>query len=381
MRKISRFLGTHYLIRTVLVGTTGLLVSGCSLDSARFKRDPFQDPFTTGTISEPSRQPPNHDRSNWNSRPAIQPVTVSPPTQPVVTVGQGGWTSVGGTQIMVGEGDTVTSISHRYGVPERAILSANGLSSGTQISSGQTLVIPVYDATGKNVTVGQAQKVVTNAPQYSQTAPIPATRPKFKDDHNTRTEGNKVKDISSNKPSTKEQSASAEKIPQPRLERKEVQVASLQSQPPQNNAKVTPASASVSSNSRGTSKLISADGNYFRWPAKGRIIAGFGTSGNEGINIALPEGAAVRAVEAGTVTYVGDEIKNFGHLVVIRHDNGYVSAYAHNSELAVKRGERVARGQIVAKSGRSGNVTSPQLHFELRKGGTPIDPVPRLSGS
>ena len=88
----------------------------------------------------------------------------------------------------------------------------------------------------------------------------------------------------------------------------------------------------------------------------------------------------MRAAEAGTVTYVGDEVRNFGNLVVVRHDNGYVSAYAHNSELTVKRGDKVSRGQVIAKSGRSGNVTTPQLHFELRKGGTPVDPLPRLSG-
>ncbi|RDJ27636.1 LysM peptidoglycan-binding domain-containing protein [Bosea caraganae] len=118
----------------------------------------------------------------------------------------------------------------------------------------------------------------------------------------------------------------------------------------------------------------------FRWPARGRVIAGYGGKGsNEGINIAVPEGTPVKAAEGGVVAYAGSELKGYGNLVLIRHPNGYVSAYAHNGELNVKRGETVKRGQVVAKSGQSGNVASPQLHFELRKGSTPVDPVPYLN--
>ena len=120
----------------------------------------------------------------------------------------------------------------------------------------------------------------------------------------------------------------------------------------------------------------------FRWPARGRVIAGFGANGgNEGINIAVSEGTPVKATEAGTVTYAGSEVKGYGNLVLVRHDNGYVSAYAHNGALHVKRGERVNRGQVIATSGQTGNVTSPQLHFELRKGQAPVDPLPYLSGT
>jgi murein DD-endopeptidase MepM/ murein hydrolase activator NlpD len=127
------------------------------------------------------------------------------------------------------------------------------------------------------------------------------------------------------------------------------------------------------------SPAASAD---FRWPARGRVISGFGGSGsNEGINIAVPEGTPVKAAEAGTVAYAGSEVKGYGNLVLIRHDNGYVSAYAHNGEIEVKRGQKVGRGQVVAKSGQSGNVTSPQLHFEIRKGSTPVDPMPHLASN
>ncbi|ACB82846.1 Peptidase M23 [Methylorubrum populi BJ001] len=123
-----------------------------------------------------------------------------------------------------------------------------------------------------------------------------------------------------------------------------------------------------------------APAESFRWPAKGRIINGYGSGGNEGINIAVPEGTPVKAAEDGTVAYAGSDVKGYGKLVLVRHNNGYVSAYAHNGELDVRPGEKVKRGQTIAKSGATGNVTSPQLHFEIRKGATPVDPMPHLGG-
>ena len=126
---------------------------------------------------------------------------------------------------------------------------------------------------------------------------------------------------------------------------------------------------------------VAAPEQSFRWPAKGRVISGYGTSGNEGINISVPEGTPVKAAEDGTVAYAGSDVKGYGKLVLVRHTNGYVSAYAHNGELDVRPGEKVKRGQTIAKSGASGNVTSPQLHFEIRKGATPVDPMPHLASN
>lgn len=127
--------------------------------------------------------------------------------------------------------------------------------------------------------------------------------------------------------------------------------------------------------------VASEDGSpEFRWPARGRIIQGFKTGKSEGISIAVPEGTAVKAAEGGTVAYAGSELKGYGNLVLIRHPNGFVSAYAHNGELMVKRGNSVKRGQVVAKSGQSGDVSSPQLQFQLRKGSTPVDPTQYLAG-
>lgn len=92
----------------------------------------------------------------------------------------------------------------------------------------------------------------------------------------------------------------------------------------------------------------------------------------------MPYGAEVRAAESGVVVYAGDELKDYGNLILIRHDGGWTTAYAHNSELKVARGDRVQRGQIIAKAGNSGKAETPQLHFEVRKGATAVDPIPHL---
>ena len=123
----------------------------------------------------------------------------------------------------------------------------------------------------------------------------------------------------------------------------------------------------------------------FRWPVKGRIIAGFGPrpngAQNDGINLAVPEGTPIKAADDGVVAYAGNELKGYGNLVLIRHANGFVSAYANASELLVKRGDTIKRGQVIAHAGQTGNVTSPQLHFEIRKGSTPVDPTKYLGGA
>jgi murein DD-endopeptidase MepM/ murein hydrolase activator NlpD len=89
----------------------------------------------------------------------------------------------------------------------------------------------------------------------------------------------------------------------------------------------------------------------------------------------VPEGTSVKAADDGVVAYAGNELKGYGNLVLVRHQNGYVTAYAHASELMVKRGDQVKRGQIIAHSGQTGNVSAPQLHFEIRKGKVPVDPT------
>jgi murein DD-endopeptidase MepM/ murein hydrolase activator NlpD len=129
---------------------------------------------------------------------------------------------------------------------------------------------------------------------------------------------------------------------------------------------------------------VSATGGEtrLRWPVNGRVIAAFGPRAdgthNDGLNLAVPLGTEVHAAEAGLVAYAGSELKGYGNLVLLRHDNGWVTAYAHNDEVLVKAGDKVKRGQVLARAGKTGQVDQPQLHFELRHGSKPVDPTPFL---
>ena len=125
----------------------------------------------------------------------------------------------------------------------------------------------------------------------------------------------------------------------------------------------------------------------FRWPVRGRISSGFGyrihpitrkRDFHKGIDIVVPYGTPVRAVEEGVVVFAG-KAPNYGKLVIIKHKKGYYSVYAHNSSLRVRKGKRVKKGEILGFSGDTGRSTGPHLHFEIRKKRKPINPL-RLLG-
>ncbi|HWA88651.1 MAG TPA: M23 family metallopeptidase [Rhizomicrobium sp.] len=117
----------------------------------------------------------------------------------------------------------------------------------------------------------------------------------------------------------------------------------------------------------------------FLWPLKGRIVSDYGASDsgerNDGINIAASPGTPIHAAASGTVSYCGNELKGFGNLVLIRHDNGFITAYAHVGDILVSRQQHVEQGQSIATTGATGDVAYPQLHFEIRNGSQrPVDP-------
>jgi murein DD-endopeptidase MepM/ murein hydrolase activator NlpD len=126
------------------------------------------------------------------------------------------------------------------------------------------------------------------------------------------------------------------------------------------------------------------NGKGYVWPVHGTLLSEFGTTGrgqhNDGINIAVPKGTPVLAAQDGVVAYSGNELRGFGNLLLVKHADGWMTAYAHNDTLLVKRGDTVRRGQQIAKSGDSGGVAQPQLHFEVRHGTRAVDPMTFLGG-
>ncbi|PWC76104.1 LysM peptidoglycan-binding domain-containing M23 family metallopeptidase [Azospirillum sp. TSH64] len=123
-------------------------------------------------------------------------------------------------------------------------------------------------------------------------------------------------------------------------------------------------------------------GARFLWPVKGKLLSGYGPKPdglhNDGLNIAAPKGTAVVAADNGVVAYAGNELRGFGNLLLLKHSDGWITAYAHLDKIEVERGASVKRGQVIARVGQTGGVSSPQLHFELRKGSQAVDPSDQM---
>jgi len=343
------------------------------------------------------------------SRPPIETTATVPPRSIAATRPA----AQGGTKIIVGTSDTLDLLAKRYNVSSTAILQANGYKGPRALSPGQQLIIP-----------RQTASVATPAPTLATPASKPVAAAAAPSSVHVVNRGDTLMSIARRNqvpvaelarannldqsaklslgmkltvPGTK--SASAAPAAQP-----------VAAAPVQPVATVAPPATKLASagGPPQSARLASATTNVveekpvveavsvkpseatgalptFRWPVRGKVITSYGakTNGksNDGINLAVPEGTPVKAAEDGVVAYSGNELKGYGNLVLVRHSNGYVTAYAHASELLVKRGDTIKRGQIIAKSGQSGEVGSPQLHFEIRKGSSPVDPLQFLNGA
>lgn len=256
-----------------------------------------------------------------------------------------------GGSIVVRRGDTVYAIARRTGVAMREIIDANELRPPYMLRPGQKLVLPgprlhtviqgdtVYKVS-RRYGVDMTSLVRANGmgPPYTirvgQVLRLPG---------GARPAADRVK---TRKPVG--QSARGQATSPRRTARSAV------SQPPPRQ------------------------GGKFAWPVRGQIISTFGAKPgglhNDGINIAAEAGSSVRASDNGVVAYSGNELRSFGNLLLIRHDGGWMTAYAHNQRLLVGRGETVSQGQVIAQLGSSGSVRRPQLHFEIRRGTEAVDP-------
>jgi murein DD-endopeptidase MepM/ murein hydrolase activator NlpD len=403
----------------------------CSSESTRFADNPFSSRPSgdvTGSTSKSSKS------SGVQSKPLPPPNTATmlpPPTRPAVssTAGGGrgmasyqpgaagpevtgsvqqpqpqqaaarsGWTWEGGTPVTVAQGETADTLARRYGVPSSAILQANNLPNAAAIKPGQRLVIPRYEA--PVVTGSAPPRPGSSAP--AQPAPViaaPATTGPYvhtvapgetlmKISRQYRKPLSAIAKANNIAPHTMVKMGDRIVIPgmqaaAPVAQQKPAAAPpKIAAAPPTTARTITPANDNSVSEKHKPDTTASASMPTFRWPVRGRVITGFGPkpSGqqNDGINVAVPEGTPVKAAEDGVVAYAGNELKTYGNLVLVRHSNGYVTAYAHASEILVKRDEPIKRGQVIAKSGQTGNVSTPQLHFEIRKGSTPVDPMPFL---
>jgi murein DD-endopeptidase MepM/ murein hydrolase activator NlpD len=232
----------------------------------------------------------------------------------------------------VAHGDTLGRVAHRYRVSAREIALANGLAPETPLKVGTRLTIPVKTPTFR------PSRSQPDSPAVVQARPVGDSRP-------------------------------SGPAPPP---------AKFASSEP-------PAAANIHLAAPVATPPVESVPNgapAFRWPARGRVINNYGArvngSTNDGIDLAVPEGTPVRSADDGVVAYAGNELKGYGNLVLVRHANGFVTAYANGSELLVKRNDQVHKGQVILKSGQTGNAAAPQLHFEIRKNSAPVDPMQYL---
>jgi murein DD-endopeptidase MepM/ murein hydrolase activator NlpD len=445
MSRVAELLCSRRVPHVAALALISFGFAGCSADmSTRLSQDPFSNPFAsqpeaTGSVAAPAverRELPQYSRPQYQSQPLPPPIappqtypaastgvsgggrglaSYAPPAHPIEATGTVPPRSIaaarganqGGTTIIVGTIDTLDILARRYNVTPAAILQANGYKGPRALSPGQQLIIP-RQATA--VAPALAAPVASKPVAAASAAPsihfvnrgetllsiarrnhVPLgvlAKANHIDPSAKLNLGMKL-----TVPGAKTAAAAPEALPvtvaaaQPVMAPPATKMAAVTPVPPQSarlaqattKVEETPAEAPV--------KAAEATGALptFRWPVRGKVITSYGakTNGkaNDGINLAVPEGTPVKAAEDGVVAYSGNELKGYGNLVLVRHANGYVTAYAHASELMVKRGDTIKRGQIIAKSGQSGEVGSPQLHFEIRKGSTPVDPLQFLNGA
>ncbi|MGH6839845.1 MAG: peptidoglycan DD-metalloendopeptidase family protein [Methylocella sp.] len=347
----------RFAIRLALTGAAAGLLAGCA-NSERLS-DPWSNPFqSSATVASEAPAVPA-PVSPVQSRPLGTPMASAAP--PGGTQGAAGWSARGGSPIVVAQGENAQILSNRYGVPLDALVRTNGFASVSQIRPGTHIVIPVYNAA---LAASSGARIAAHSARGKPAAPA-------------KVAGERPRPLASRAESLKAGKNRADATKTAAAAKQETAQAKMPSGTKASARGPAPAPAAEP---KKTAMATEAANPEFRWPARGRIIQGFKPGGNDGINIAVPEGTSVKAAESGVVAYAGNELKGYGNLILIRHPNGFVSAYANNSDIEVKRGETVKRGQTIAKSGQSGNVASPQLHFELRKGTKPVDPTQYLAG-
>jgi len=379
--------------RLALTGLALIFLSGCSADVTRFdaSSNPFSNPFSSQT-AQATAPPTAAPAGAVASAPLAPPTSVASaplpaPAKPAATASAqpvggsaAGWSAVGGTPVTVANGETLDTLSRRYGVPSSALLSANGLSSAAEVKGGMRIVVPVYSAGGR--AVASADSAAKTKKRGEDVAANDEGKARKVDDKKAeKTKAQKPEEKTADvKSEPKAQPTTVAKAEPAKPDASKTAVGKKQGVDDTPTGAVDPKAATAKEPVTSAQADASGSNPEFRWPARGRIIQGFKAGGNDGIDISVPTGTSVRAAESGEVVYAGDGLKGYGNLVLIKHPNGYVTAYANNAELDVKKGEQVKRGQIIAKSGDTGNVNSPQLHFELRKGSTPVDPTSYLAG-
>jgi murein DD-endopeptidase MepM/ murein hydrolase activator NlpD len=327
-------------------------------------------------------------------------------------------------QHIAGQGETVESIAEIYAVNVDVLAHENNITTPSYIAPGTVLSIParntetlatalkppeeinasslaplplvrsepgpssleplpVAKATASNMALPDdlAQELAAEKEATSAPAPLMNNLAEKKDKGAAVASKKKEENEKPSKEAMKEKPQKEGKLAKKEEPQEEKKVAKKEEPKEEKvvSKKEEPEQEKKAAKSEDTAEATSKD-VAFAWPVQGEIVKKFAPGGkNDGINIKVAKGTPVKAAAAGTVMYAGSELKGFGNLLLLKHQDGWVTAYAHNSELLVKKGDKVKQGQEIAKSGTpEGDAEQPQLHFEIRKVKQPIDPLTKL---
>lgn len=280
-----------------------------------------------------------------------------------------------GKFVAVRNGDTVYALSRRHDVTPQEIIAENNLRAPYHLSVGQRIKIPGTELAAPTRKVVARDTMVS----VSQGDTLYAISRRTGVSVDVLAQANGLRPPYTLSPGQKLLAPGASVAPPTRTAQKLEQPA----RQPQRVAKAEPARAipEIAKQVSYTPPVASSDA-LFSWPVRGAIVGeyGIGELGrrNDGINIAAPAGTPVRAAADGEVVYRGSELDGFGNLLLLKHTDGFVTAYAHNDAMLVKKGDVVRKGQVIAKVGQTGAVTTPQLHFEIRQQLKSVDPLALL---
>ena len=252
-------------------------------------------------------------------------------------------------EVVVGAGDTLYSISRKYAVPVNDLAVMNDLSAPFNLAVGQKLRVPnlnkapVAQVVEVKTTEKQAVKVVVadekKVAQVVQSTPVKQKAQSAKSKNVEKQKKNEPEKVQVAKPVKKISSDPNKKLP----------------------------------------AITARSSSKFTWPVRGKILSNYGAKSNglfnDGINISAARGSVVKAAENGVVAYAGNEVKGMGNLIIVQHDGGWMTVYAHLDSMVVRRGVKVTVGQKIGTVGKTGKVDSPQLHFEIRKGTKAYNPA------
>lgn len=257
--------------------------------------------------------------------------------------------------VTVRPGQSLGGIAHSYHVSEREIIAANHLTPPYKIEAGARLRIPGAGATPPEPAAVHIAAVPPAHPEYLPVAHAPEVIP-----------------LDAPLP------ARTAAAPAPASPAAASVAAEVAREAERDGGHPGPKPAALPERTVEAAPQRQMHGGRFPWPVQGRVLSNYGSSAggarNDGINIAAARGTPIKSVEGGVVAYAGNELRGYGNLVLVKHPDGLISAYAHCDELLVKKGEQIRGGQVIGRVGASGGVAEPQLHFELRRGKQPVDP-------